>query len=112
MRQLRERGELVGLSLETLDGPALLRSRASRSEADRGSAATGVAHDGLERLAIPALRAHADVVVLHDRLTSAAFRDAVIARLERPIALIATAHARPDPFTDQLKRRPPLRSYS
>jgi nucleoside-triphosphatase len=39
-------------------------------------------------------------------LTSAAFRDAVIALLDRPIALVATTHARPDPFTDELRRRP------
>jgi nucleoside-triphosphatase len=39
-------------------------------------------------------------------LTSAAFRDAVIALLARPTALVATVHARPDPFTDELKRRP------
>jgi nucleoside-triphosphatase len=36
------------------------------------------------------------------------FRDAVIALLDRPAALVATVHARPDPFTDHLKRRPSL----
>jgi nucleoside-triphosphatase len=69
-----------------------------------------VAHEDLERLAIPALRAPADVVVLDElgkmELASPAFRDAVIALLERPIALVATVPAQPDPFTDELKRRP------
>jgi nucleoside-triphosphatase THEP1 len=38
-------------------------------------------------------------------LASPAFRDAVIALLERAIALVATVPARPDRFTDELKRR-------
>jgi nucleoside-triphosphatase len=39
-------------------------------------------------------------------LGCAAFRDAVSALLDRPVALVATVHARPDPFTDELKRLP------
>jgi NTPase len=69
----------------------------------------GVTHDDLERLAIPALRAHADVVVVDElgkmELTTAAFRDAVIALLDRPTALVATVHVRPDPFTDDVAKR-------
>ena len=72
----------------------------------------GVTHDDLERLAIPALRGHADIVVVDElgrmELTSAAFRAAVIALLDRPTALVATVHARRDPFTDELKRRPSI----
>jgi nucleoside-triphosphatase len=75
-----------------------------------GWSATGLALDELERLAIPALHADADVVVVDElgkmELASAAFRDAVIAPLERPVAVVATVHARPHPFTDELKRRP------
>jgi nucleoside-triphosphatase len=70
----------------------------------------GVAQEDLERIAIPTLRAPADVVVVDElgtmELTSAAFRAAVIAVLERPVALVATVHARRAPFTDQLKGRP------
>ena len=38
-------------------------------------------------------------------LGCAAFRDAVTALLDRPVALVATVHTRSDPFTDGLKRR-------
>jgi nucleoside-triphosphatase len=70
----------------------------------------GVAHDDLERLAIPVLRVDAAVVVVDElgkmELASVAFRNAVIALLERPVALVATVHAGRHPFTDELKRRP------
>jgi nucleoside-triphosphatase len=32
----------------------------------------------------------------------------VLALLDHPTALVATVHARPDPFTDELKRRPSI----
>ena len=108
-RELRERGERVGFTLETLDGRRGMLAHVGLRGGPRVGR-YGVAHDDLERLAIPALRAAADVVVVDElgkmELTSAAFRGAVIALLERPIALVATVHARPDPFTDELKRRP------
>jgi nucleoside-triphosphatase len=122
-RELRERGERVGFTLETLDGrrgilahvsvrggPRVERYGVTHHDLGPRVERYGVTHHDLERLAIPALRAHADVVVVDElgkmELTSAALRDAVIALLDRPIALVATVHARPDPFTDQLKRRP------
>ena len=108
-RELRERGERVGFTLETLDGRRGMLAHVSVRAGPRVGR-YGVTHDDLERLAIPALRAHADVVVVDEvgrmELTSAAFRDAVIALLDRPTALVATVHARRDPFTDELKRRP------
>ncbi len=107
-RELRERGERVGFTLETLDGRRGMLAHVSIRGGPRVGR-YGVSHDDLERLAIPALRAHADVVVDElgrMELTSAAFRDAVIALLDRPTALVATVPARPDPFTDELKRRP------
>jgi nucleoside-triphosphatase len=108
-RELRERGERVGFTLETLDGRRGMLAHVSVLGGPRVGR-YGVTHDDLERLAIPALGAHADVVVVDElgrmELISAAFRDAVIALLDRPTALVATMHARPDPFTDELKRRP------
>jgi nucleoside-triphosphatase len=108
-RELRERGERVGFALETLDGR---RGRLAHVgvRGDLRVGRYGVVHDDLERVAIPALRAPADVVVVDElgkmELGSAAFRDAVTALLDRPVAVVATVHARPDPFTDELKRRP------
>ena len=107
-RELRERGARVGFALETLDGQ---RGRLAHVgvRGDQRVGRYGVVHDDLERLAIPALRAPADVVVVDElgkmELGCAAFRDAVTALLDRPVALVATVHARPDPFTDDLKRR-------
>jgi nucleoside-triphosphatase len=107
-RELREGGERVGFALETLDGRrgmlAHVRVRGPRV------GRYGVALDDLERLAIPAMYADADVVVVDElgkmELASVAFRDAVIALLERPVAVVATVHAHRHPFTDELKRRP------
>jgi nucleoside-triphosphatase len=108
-RELRERGERVGFTLETLDGRRGMLAHVSVRGGPRVGR-YGVTHDDLERLAIPAIRAPADVVVVDElgkmELTCAAFREAVIALLDRPTALVATVHARPDPFTDELKRRP------
>jgi len=39
-------------------------------------------------------------------LASTAFREAVLALLERPVPVVATVHAHRHPFTDSLKRRP------
>jgi nucleoside-triphosphatase len=107
-RELREGGARVGFALETLDG----RRGTLAHVRFRGGPRVGrygVAVDDLERLAIPALRADADVVVVDElgkmELASAAFRGAVIALLERPVAVVATVHAHPHPFTDELKRR-------
>jgi nucleoside-triphosphatase len=108
-RELRVGGARVGFALETLDGR---RGRLAQVSLRGGPRVGryGVTHDDLERLAIPALGRHADVVVVDElgkmELTCAAFRDAVTALLDRPIALVATVPARADPFTDELKRRP------
>jgi nucleoside-triphosphatase len=105
-RELRERGARVGFALETLDGRRGMLAHVGVRGGSRVGR-YGVSHDDLERLAIPALGADADVVVVDElgrmELTSAAFRDAVIALLDRPVAFVATVHARPDQFTDELK---------
>jgi len=76
-RELRDRGERVGFSLETLDGRRGMLARVALRGGWR--VARYGARDDLERLVIPALRAHADVVVVDElgtmELTSAAFRD-------------------------------------
>jgi nucleoside-triphosphatase len=107
-RELREGGARVGFTLETLDGRrgVLAHVRVRGPRVGR----YGVVLDDLERLAIPAMHADADVVVVDElgkmELASVAFRDAVIALFERSVAVVATVHAHRDPFTDELKRRP------
>jgi nucleoside-triphosphatase len=108
-REVRERGRRVGFALETLDGQ---RGQLARIgvHGDQRVGRYGVLHDDLKRVAIPALRGPADVVVVDElgkmELGCAAFRDAVTALLDRPVAVVATVHTRPDPFTDELKHRP------
>jgi nucleoside-triphosphatase len=107
-RELREGGERVGFMLETLDGRRGVLAHVRIQGARVGR--YGVALDDLERLAIPAMHADADLVVVDElgkmELASVAFRDAVIALLERSVAVVATVHAHRHPFTDELKRRP------
>jgi nucleoside-triphosphatase len=107
--ELREGSARVGFALETLDGRRGTLARVGVRGALRVGR-YGVMLDDLERLAIPALQADADVVVVDElgrmELASAPFRAAVTALLERPVAVVATVHAKPDPFTDALKRRP------
>jgi nucleoside-triphosphatase len=107
--EVREGSARVGFALETLDGRRGTLARAGA----RGTLRVGrygVVLDDLERLAIPALAADADVVVVDElgrmELASVPFRAAVLALLERPVAVVATVHTRADPFTDALKRRP------
>jgi nucleoside-triphosphatase len=109
-RELREGGERVGFTLETLDGRRGMLAHVNVRGPRVGR--YGVALDDLERLAIPAMDADADAVVVDElgkmELASAAFRDAVIALFERPVAVVATVHAHRHPFTDELKRRPSI----
>jgi nucleoside-triphosphatase len=108
-RELRERGNRVGFALETVDGQRGRLAHVGIS-GDQRVGRYGVVHDDLVRLAIPALHAVADVVVVDElgkmELGCAAFRDALTALLDRPVAVVATVQTRRDPFTDELKRRP------
>ena len=108
-RELREGGERVGFALETLDGRRGMLAHVGIAGGVRVGR-YGVVLDDLERLGVPALSAEADLVVADElgkmELASEAFRDAVTALYERPVAVVATVHARAHPFTDDLKRRP------
>jgi nucleoside-triphosphatase len=110
--ELREGPARVGFALETLDGRRGMLAHVGVRGAALRVGRYGVVLDDLERLAIPALRAPADVVVVDElgrmELASAAFRDAVSELFERPVAVVATVHAKRDPFTDALKRRPSI----
>jgi nucleoside-triphosphatase len=107
--ELRERGERVGFALETLGGERGMLAHVGIRGGPRVGR-YGIVLDDLERLAIPALHADADVVVLDElgkmELASVAFREAVTALFERAVPVVATVHTRGHPFTDELKHRP------
>jgi nucleoside-triphosphatase len=108
-RELREGGQRVGFALETVDGHRGVLAHVGIRGAVRVGR-YGVVLDDLERLAIPALSAEADLVVADElgkmELASGPFRNAVTALYDRPVAVVATVHTHPHPFTDDLKRRP------
>jgi nucleoside-triphosphatase len=108
-RELREGGRRLGFALETLDGRHGVLAHVGIGGAVRVGR-YGVVLDDLERLAIPALSAEADLVLADElgkmELASRPFQDAVTALYERPVAVVATVHTHPHAFTDDLKRRP------
>jgi nucleoside-triphosphatase len=108
-RELRAGGRRVGFTLETLDGRRGILAHVGIREKPRVGK-YGVALDDLERLAIPALRADAELIVVDElgkmELASARFRDAVTALFERHLAIVATVQVHAHPFTDELKHRP------
>ena len=75
-RELRERSERVGFALETLDGRRGMLAHVSVRGGPRVGR-YGVTHDDLERIAIPALGAQADVVEDTDRSREHVVRRAV-----------------------------------
>jgi nucleoside-triphosphatase len=107
--EIREGGRRVGFSIETFGG-----ERGTLAHVDRPGAPRvgkyGVALEEFERLAPPALRVPADVVLIDElgkmELASGAFRDAVGELLDGETSLVATVHAFRHPFTDELKARP------
>jgi nucleoside-triphosphatase len=107
--EIREGGRRVGFEIETLGG-----ERGTLAHVDIPGPPRvgryGVALEEFERLALPALRAPADVVLIDElgkmELASAAFRDAVTTLLEGKTPVVATVHTFRHPFTDRLKRRP------
>jgi nucleoside-triphosphatase len=69
----------------------------------------GVDLEEFERLALPALEAKADVVLIDElgkmELASERFREAVQSLFEGDVPIVATVHTFRHPFTDALKRR-------
>jgi nucleoside-triphosphatase len=107
--EIRHSGRRVGFSVESLASA----ERATLAHAELPGPPRvgryGVDLEEFERLALPALRAPAEAVLIDElgkmELASSAFQDAVLELLagERPVA--ATVHAFRDPFTDALKAR-------
>ena len=107
--EMRERGRRVGFRLETVAGRSGVLAHVELPGPPRVGR-YGVDLSALERLAIPALREEAGVMIVDElgkmELASEAFRAAVGALLARPLAVVATVQSARHPFTDELKRRP------
>jgi nucleoside-triphosphatase len=108
-REMREDGRRVGFEIETFGGERGLLAHVDIKGPPRVGR-YGVDLEEFERLALPALEAPGDGVVLIDELgkmelASERFREAVHALFESPVPIAATVHTARHPFTDALKRR-------
>lgn len=107
--ELRESGARVGFAIETIGGPRGVLAHVNFPGPPRVGR-YGVDVAAFERLALPALQAAADEVVVIDELgkmelASEAFRAAVLRLFERQPRIVATVHVFRHPFTDALRRR-------
>jgi nucleoside-triphosphatase len=106
--ELRERGRRVGFAIETVEGERGVLAHVDFAGPPRVGK-YGVDLDALERLAIPALQASDDLVVIDElgkmELASERFRAAVDELLATPADVVATVHTFRHPFTDALKAR-------
>ncbi|UQA90868.1 NTPase [Streptomyces halobius] len=114
--EIREAGTRTGFALETLaGGPRAVLAHVDFPGPPRVGR-YGVDLDVMERLALPPLRSAAanpvpgELVLIDElgrmELACTAFRDTVRNLFESGIDIVATVHAKSDPFTDALKRRP------
>jgi len=106
--EIRERGKRVGFSIETLRGERGTLAHVTFPGPPRVGR-YGVALEDFERLALPALRAPGDAILIDEvgkmELASDSFTDAVTSLLDGSTPVVATVHAFRHPFTDRLKRR-------
>ena len=107
--ELRKRGRRVGFAVERVGGERGVLAHVDLPGPPRVGR-YGVDLARFERIALPALEAPAEVVVLDElgkmELASPAFRDAITRLFDGDRAVVATVHAFRHPFTDDLKRRP------
>jgi nucleoside-triphosphatase len=106
--EIRERGRRVGFSVETFGGKRGTLAH-QRLPGPPRVGRYGVDIEEFERLALPALRAAADAILIDEigkmELASPAFREAVLEVIDGDTPVVATVHVFRDPFTDALKRR-------
>jgi len=107
--EIREGGRRVRFSIETLRGEWGTLAHQKLPGPPRVGR-YGVAIGELERIALPALRLPAGVILIDElgkmELASSRFRDAVADLVEGDTPVVATVHAFHHSFTDALKRRP------
>jgi nucleoside-triphosphatase len=106
--ELRSGGRRVGFCIETLAGERGVLAHVELRGPPRVGK-YGVDLAAFERLALPAVAAPAEVVIVDElgkmELASERFREAVNELFERDVAVVATVHTAAHPFTDALKRR-------
>lgn len=108
--EIRESGRRLGFSLERFGGERGVLAHVDLPGPPRVGR-FGVDLAAFERVAIPALeQAGKDEVAIIDELgkmelASDAFREAVVALLDRPVPVVATVQSASHAFTDALKRR-------
>lgn len=106
--ELREGGRRVGFAVERVDGDRGVLAHVDLPGPPRVGR-YGVDLASFERIALPSLETHADVVVVDElgkmELASPAFREAVTALFDGDRPIVATVHAFHNPITDALKRR-------
>jgi nucleoside-triphosphatase len=107
-RELRETGRRVGFEIETFGGERGLLAHVDIKGPPRVGR-YGVDVEAFERLALKALEASGDVVLIDElgkmELASERFGEAVRELWERPLPIVATVQATRHPFTDALKRK-------
>jgi nucleoside-triphosphatase len=108
-REMRSGRRRVGFEIETFAGERGLLAHVDIAGPARVGR-YGVDLREFERLALPALDAPGDGVVLIDELgkmelASERFREAVLALFDSDVPIVATVHTFRHPFTDSLKRR-------
>ena len=106
--EIRERGRRVGFAVESFSGERGTLAHVSFDGPPRVGK-YGVDLAEFERVALPALGAASDVVLIDElgkmELASERFREAIEQMMDRPVAVAATVQAGRHPFTDRLKRR-------
>jgi nucleoside-triphosphatase len=105
--EIREGRRRVGFAVESVSGERAVMAHVSLPGPPRVGK-YGVDLAAFDQVALPALASRGDVVVIDElgkmELASAAFREAVADVFDADVAVVATVHRFPDPFTDALKR--------
>ena len=109
-RELRGDGRRrVGFEIETFEGERGLIAHVDIKGPPRVGR-YGVDLEEFERVALPALQAPGDVILIDElgkmELASGRFRQAVLTLFEADVPIAATVHTARHPFTDDLKQRP------
>jgi nucleoside-triphosphatase len=113
-QEMREQGQRTGFRLVTLDGASGILASVNISSPCRVGR-YGVHLRDLEQVGVEALRRAVErpeltAVVIDEigkmELCSPAFREAVLAALDSPKAVLATVMARSHPWVDAIKARP------
>jgi nucleoside-triphosphatase len=107
--EIREGRNRVGFSVEAISGPRAVLAHVDLAGRPRVGK-YGVDLKAFELVALPSLQAAQGAVVIDElgkmELASAPFRRAVTDLMEGSAPIVATVHAFPHPYTDELKRRP------